>query len=64
MPEKNQYAFKLEGFDEDWTFTDQRSATYTNLSPGSYSFRVKVANSDGIWNFGLFHPSGKRGGLS
>jgi ligand-binding sensor domain-containing protein len=50
LPEKNKYAYKLEGFDEEWTYTDNRSATYTNLSPGTYSFRVKAANSDGVWN--------------
>jgi signal transduction histidine kinase len=50
LPEKNKYAYKLEGFDQAWTYTDNRSATYTNLSPGAYSFRVKAANSDEIWN--------------
>tara|TARA_R110002126_G_scaffold3499_6_gene19996 strand:- start:8760 stop:12770 length:4011 start_codon:yes stop_codon:yes gene_type:complete len=48
---KNQYAYQLEGFDEDWVQAGtRRSATYTNLSPGSYIFRVKAANADGIWN--------------
>lgn len=51
-PQKNQYAYKLEGFDRDWTSTGagQRIATYTRLSPGAYSFRVKGSNSDGVWN--------------
>lgn len=50
-PEKNQYAFKLEGFDEDWRYVGtQSSATYTNLPPGRYSFRVKAANNDNVWN--------------
>ena len=50
-PEKNQYAYKLEGLDKDWIYTnDRRFASYTNLSPGSYTFRVKAANNDGIWN--------------
>tara|TARA_R110000868_G_scaffold294140_1_gene554715 strand:- start:68576 stop:72496 length:3921 start_codon:yes stop_codon:yes gene_type:complete len=48
---KNQYAYQLVGFDRDWVQAEmQRSATYTNLSPGDYTFRVKAANADGIWN--------------
>ena len=44
------YAYKLDGFDKDWIITqDQRIATYNNLSPGEYTFRVKSTNSDGIW---------------
>lgn len=51
MPEKNRYAYKLEGFDKDWTFSGtSRKATYTNLDPGNYIFHVKAANNDGIWN--------------
>ena len=50
-PEKNQYAYKLEGFDDDWQYVgNQRQATFTNLAPGKYTFRVKVSNADGIWN--------------
>ena len=51
-PGKNQYLYKLEGFDEDWIpVTSQiRQATYTNLSPGDYSILVKASNNDGIWN--------------
>lgn len=51
-PEKNKYAYKLEGFDRDWTYVDavQRSATYTNLNSGEYTFKVKASNNDGIWN--------------
>jgi signal transduction histidine kinase/ligand-binding sensor domain-containing protein len=51
-PQKNRYAYKLEGFDHDWQQTDaaQRSATYTNLDPGHYTFRVKASNNDGVWN--------------
>ncbi|PIQ31061.1 MAG: hypothetical protein COW63_08555 [Bacteroidetes bacterium CG18_big_fil_WC_8_21_14_2_50_41_14] len=49
--ELNQYAYKLEGYDKEWIEAGtQRSATYTNLSPGEYTFNVKSANSDGIWN--------------
>jgi ligand-binding sensor domain-containing protein len=49
-PEKNQYAYMLEGFDPDWVYTQRRFATYTNLDPGTYTFRVKASNNDGIWN--------------
>ena len=51
-PYENQYAYKLEGFDKDWKNTSARirMATYTNLNPGEYTFRVKGSNSDGIWN--------------
>jgi len=51
-PEKNQYAYMLEGFDKDWNYTDakRRFATYTNLDPGEYVFRVKGSNNDGRWN--------------
>ena len=49
--EKNQYAYKLEGFDEDWIYAGtNRLATYTNLDPGEYTFRVKASNNDGVWN--------------
>ncbi|UFH52841.1 sensor histidine kinase [Spirosoma sp. KNUC1025] len=50
QPEKNRYAYQLVGFDPEWVATDDRTATYTNLEPGQYSFRVKAANNDGIWN--------------
>ena len=47
----NQYAYILEGFEEAWHYSeDRRFATYSNLQPGSYQFRVKAANSDGLWN--------------
>jgi ligand-binding sensor domain-containing protein/signal transduction histidine kinase len=49
--EKNRYAYKMEGFDEDWIYADtRRHATYTNLNPGNYTFRVKACNNDGVWN--------------
>lgn len=50
-PEKNIYAYMLEGFDKDWTYvgSDQK-ATYTNLSAGEYIFRVKATNNDGLWS--------------
>ncbi len=52
VPQKNRYAYKLEGFDQEWQYTDakRRFATYTNLDPGDYTFRVKASNNDGIWN--------------
>jgi len=51
-PEKNQYRYKLLGFDEDWVQTDwkNRTATYTNLHAGTYVFKVMASNSDGIWS--------------
>jgi len=49
-PEKNQYAYKLEGLDKDWIYSARRYASYTNLAPGKYTFRVKASNNDGIWN--------------
>ncbi|SEB15025.1 hybrid sensor histidine kinase/response regulator transcription factor [Pedobacter hartonius] len=49
--EKNRYAYMLEGFDQNWNYVGgQRKATYTNLSPGTYTFRVKASNNDGVWN--------------
>lgn len=50
-PELNRYAWRLEGFDKDWTEPSSKHETkYTNLSPGDYVFRVKACNSDGVWN--------------
>ena len=50
-PEKIQYAYMLEGFDSDWNYVgNQNSATYTNLPAGTYTFRVKATNNDGIWS--------------
>jgi len=51
-PEKNRYRYQLEGFDPTWREVDasRRFATYTNLSGGEYTFRVKGSNSDGLWN--------------
>ncbi len=48
---ENQYKYKLEGFDQKWIEVDNiRSATYTNLNPGKYTFRVMASNNDGVWN--------------
>lgn len=47
----NQYAYKLEGFDDKWIYCgSKQSATFTNLDGGTYTFRVKAANNDGTWN--------------
>jgi ligand-binding sensor domain-containing protein/signal transduction histidine kinase/DNA-binding response OmpR family regulator len=49
--ENNQYAYKLEAWDDDWNYVgNERKASYTNLSPGRYTFRVKASNNDGVWN--------------
>ena len=49
-PKENQYAYKLEGFDDDWIEAGpRRFATYTNLDGGDYTFRVRGANNDGVW---------------
>ncbi|MEM7368583.1 MAG: two-component regulator propeller domain-containing protein [Bacteroidota bacterium] len=51
FPTNNQYAYRLEGFDDQWRRNGiERSATYTNLDPGSYTFRLRASNSDGVWN--------------
>ena len=51
IPEKNQYAYKMVGFDDRWIRSgNRRFASYTNLDAGEYRFRVRAANNDGIWN--------------
>ena len=50
-PEKNQYAYKLEGFDDNWNYIEnKREANYTNLPAGNYVFKVKASNSNGLWS--------------
>lgn len=50
-PEKIQYAYMLDGFDRDWNYVDnQNLATYTNIPAGTYIFRVKATNNDGVWS--------------
>lgn len=50
-PSDNQYAYKMEGVDNEWVQSGTRNfADYPNLESGSYIFRVKAANSDGVWN--------------
>jgi len=47
----NQYLYKLEGFDTVWTYAGaEHRAVYTNLDPGTYTFKVKASNNDGLWN--------------
>ncbi len=48
-PEQNRYKYKMEGFEQDWHEVDstRRFATYTNLDPGDYVFRVIASNNDG-----------------
>jgi signal transduction histidine kinase/ligand-binding sensor domain-containing protein len=51
MPERMQVWYKLDGVDRDWQMAGtRRSASYSNLGPGSYRFTVKAANADGVWN--------------
>ncbi len=50
-PEKNQYAYILEGFETEWNYPQgRRFATYTNLPPGKYILRVRGTNDSGAWN--------------
>jgi signal transduction histidine kinase/streptogramin lyase len=51
LPDKNRFAYMMENFDDDWIEAGtQHQATYTNLDPGRYTFRVRAANNDGVWN--------------
>lgn len=50
-PQKVRYRYMLEGFDKGWTEAGtRRTAYYTNIPPGTYTFRVQAANNDGVWN--------------
>lgn len=50
-PQKNQYAYKLEGLDNDWYYSNHRNfGRYTAIPPGSYRLRLKGSNNDGLWN--------------
>jgi ligand-binding sensor domain-containing protein/serine phosphatase RsbU (regulator of sigma subunit) len=50
-PDQNQYAYYLDGFEKDWNYVGtKRTATYTNLPPGDYVFRLKASNNDGLWD--------------
>jgi len=49
--QKNQYSYILENFEKNWNKASKtRRATYTNLDPGEYTFRVRASNNDGVWN--------------
>ncbi|CAI8296176.1 MAG: Sensor histidine kinase TodS [Flavobacteriaceae bacterium] len=49
--ENNQYAYFMEGFNEKWNYVGSKTnATFTNVPPGNYTFMVKAANNDGLWN--------------
>ncbi len=50
-PTKNQYAYKLQGFDNEWNYIhNRRNVNYTNVPHGNYIFKVKASNNDGVWN--------------
>ena len=50
-PEKNQYAYMLEGLEEDWIYAGtRRFGRYTSLPGGTYTLRIKGSNNDGVWN--------------
>src|ERR1700733_359983 len=52
VPERVRYRYRLDGFDRAWSEpVATQEAIYTNLSPGSYRFRVIACNSDGVWNY-------------
>lgn len=51
VPEKNRFKYKLSGFDDEWRNPgNRRTAFYTNISPGDYTFRVMASNNNGVWN--------------
>ena len=50
-PEMAEYAYMLDGIDKNWTYLKRnRKAYFTDLSPGTYVFKVKASNSSGLWN--------------
>ena len=51
LNQDNRYAYKMQGIDPDWIYSnDRRFVTYSNLEPGTYIFKVKACNSNGVWN--------------
>lgn len=51
LPEKNQYAYMLEGFDKDWYYSGtRRFGRYSSIPPGDYVLRIKASNNEGLWN--------------
>jgi signal transduction histidine kinase/ligand-binding sensor domain-containing protein len=49
-PMKNQYGYKLAGYDTEWTYGSANEATYANLKPGEYTLMIRASNADGVWN--------------
>lgn len=49
-PSSTNYKYQLEGLHKDWILTKERNATFTNLNPGKYTFKLNATNTDGIWN--------------
>lgn len=49
-PERVMFSYRIDGVDESWQTSSERSATYTGLSPGTYRFRVRAMNEDGVWS--------------
>src|SRR5690606_11043945 len=50
-PDLNQFAYRMRGVDENWVFSANRNyASYPNLREGNYTFEIKAANNDGVWN--------------
>lgn len=51
FPARNEFAYYLEGFEDSWNYVgSKRSATYTNLAPGKYVFKVKASEKNGVWS--------------
>ncbi|MCC5946520.1 MAG: SpoIIE family protein phosphatase [Bernardetiaceae bacterium] len=51
LADKNRYAYKMDGLEDDWNYADtRRFASYNQIPPGKYTFRVKACNHDGVWN--------------
>ena len=51
LTDENEYAYKLEGFDEEWQYIGtRRYITFTNIPAGNYTLKVKACNNDGLWN--------------
>jgi methyl-accepting chemotaxis protein/ligand-binding sensor domain-containing protein len=51
FPSQVKFKYKLDGFDKDWVDAgSRRTAFYTNITPGNYTFRVMACNNDGVWN--------------
>lgn len=50
LPQEVHYAYKLEGFDEEWNYTENQTITRSNLDPGTYTLLAKAANNDWLWS--------------